>query len=420
MFRRKYFALAVILAAIVAVVGCSFGSNPSVHTESPIGATSASAGSIPIGVIGSYSGPEASYLVGADKTIEAWADMVNAAGGINGHKVQLFVLDDAGNTETSVQDARQLVQQDHVVAIVGEVSTGDGSWASYVQSQNIPVVGGDAPHPTFTSNADFYAIGANYVDGSYTVVAQTAAKGGGKSLGAVYCAELPVCAGVVQLFNTLGKQQHVAVNYQGKIAQGTPDFTAVCQAMKAAKSTYVYIGLAPALTKQIFNQCASEGIQLPLIAMTDSDSTFTSDPAFNGLVEIDPTFPFWQDNTPATEAFHAALAKYAPGVGTSASSPLTPILSMVWTSGKLFQAAVAAAGSGPVTAASIKKGLYALKNETLGGLAGPLNYKQGQPNLEHCSFVYKIADGKFVGLDGLKPLCSPPAITGPVAAAMSH
>ena len=419
MFGRKYFALAVILAAAVTVIGCSSGSNSSSRTASPAGATTASAGSIPIGVIGSYSGPEASYLVGTDKTIEAWADAVNAAGGINGRKVQLYVEDDAGSTETSVQDARQLVQQDHVVAIVGEVSTGDASWASYVQSQNIPVVGGDSIHPAFTSNPDFYAAGADFVDGSYGVVAQTAAKGGGKSLGAVYCAELPVCAGVVQLFNTLGKQLNVAVNYQGKIAQGTPDFTSVCQAMKAAKSTYFDVAVAPALSKQIFNQCTSEGIRLPLISMGNIDSTFASDAAFNQLVEVDPTFPFWQDNTPATEAFHAALAKYAPGVGASASSPLSPVISEVWTSGELFQAAVAAAGSGPVTAASIKKGLYALKDETLGGLAGPLNYKQGQPNLQYCSFAYKIEDGKFAELNGLKPTCAPPAIIAPVAAAMS-
>jgi branched-chain amino acid transport system substrate-binding protein len=419
MFRRKYFALAVALAAIVAVVGCSSGSNSSAGTASPVGATSASAGSIPIGVIGSYSGPEASYLVGADKTIEAWADAVNAAGGINGHKVQLFVEDDAGNTETSVQDIRQLVQQDHVVAIVGQVSTADASWASYVQSQNIPIVGGDSIHPTFFSNADFYAAGSNLVDVAYAAVAQTAAKSGSKTLGAVYCAELPSCAGVVQLFNTLGKQLNVTVNYEGKVAQGTPDFTSVCQAMKAAKSTYVDPAVAPAVTKQIFNQCTSEGIHIPLISTATLDATYASDPAFNGLVEIDPTFPFWQDNTPATEAFHAALAKYAPGVGTSASVPLSPVISMVWTSGKLFQAAVAAAGSGPVTSASIKKGLYALKDETLGGLTGPLNYKQGQPNLEHCSFVYTIEDGKFAELKGVKTICSPPAITDPAAAAMS-
>ena len=49
----------------------------------------------------------------------------------------------------------------------------------------------------------------------------------------------------------------------------------------------------------------------------------------------------------------------------------------VWASGELFKAAVDASGSGPVTSASVKRGLYALKNETLGGLSGPLNFVPG-------------------------------------------
>jgi branched-chain amino acid transport system substrate-binding protein len=425
--NRMIVAIGAATAAVaLAVGGCSSSSAGGSASSSAGGSASSSgggassaSGSIPVGVIGSYSGPEASALVGTDKAVEAWADAVNAAGGLKGHKVKLFVDDDGGNTETGIQDVRELVQQDHVVAIVGEFSTPDSSWASYVQSQGVPVVGGMSVHQAFTTSPDFYAAGADYIDGSYGVVAQTAAKGGSKSLGAVYCAELPVCAGVVQLFDTLGKSVGVSVKYEGKIAQGTPDFTAVCQAMKTADATYNDVAIDEALTKQMFNQCASEGMHLPLISFGNIDSTYASDPAFNNLVEVDPAFPFWQDNTPATKAFHAALAKYEPSVGASATSPLTPLVAQAWASGALFEAAVNAAGRGPITAASVKRGLYALKNETLGGLTGPLNFTQGQPNLEHCSFAYTIENGKFTSLDGLKPTCAPPATTGPIAAAIS-
>jgi branched-chain amino acid transport system substrate-binding protein len=415
MFRRTH-AIMVAVSLVVALViaGCSSGGG-----SSPSSGSSTNATSIPVGVIGSYSGPEASYLVGVQQTIQAWADSVAAAGGIDGHKIQLYQYDDGGSTETAIQDVHRLIQQDHVVAIVGENSTADASWGSYAESQGVPVVGGDSIHPVFLSNPDFYAPGADYVSASYAIVAQTAAKGGNKELGALYCAELPVCSSVVQLFSTLGKQQHVTVNYQGKIAQGTPDFTSVCEAMKAAQSTYFDVGITQAVIDQIFNQCASEGIYPPIISLTTVDTTYLTDPAFNHLVEIDTTFPFWQDNTPATKAFHAALAKYAPTVGASSTSPLTSSIAQAWTSGKLFEAAVKAAGSGPVTAASVKKGLYALKNETLGGLTGPLNYKPGQPNQEYCTFSYEIENGKFVGLNGLKPTCASAAVVGPVAAAMT-
>ena len=48
-----------------------------------------------------------------------------------------------------------------------------------------------------------------------------------------------------------------------------------------------------------------------------------------------------------------------------------------------------------LTSASLKKGLYALSNETLGGLTAPFTFKQGQPNLNNYYFVWGIKGGKF-------------------------
>jgi hypothetical protein len=47
-----------------------------------------------------------------------------------------------------------------------------------------------------------------------------------------------------------------------------------------------------------------------------------------------------------------------------------------WVGGKLFEAAAAKAKLTPdSTPEDVKKGLYALKNETLGGLAPPLTFR---------------------------------------------
>jgi branched-chain amino acid transport system substrate-binding protein len=60
---------------------------------------------------------------GADKVAEAWAHSVNAAGGLHGHKIRLYVEDDSTQQATAIQEVRALVEQGHVVAIVGQVST---------------------------------------------------------------------------------------------------------------------------------------------------------------------------------------------------------------------------------------------------------------------------------------------------------
>ena len=53
----------------------------------------------------------------------------------------MIVLDDGGNGTTSLQQAKQLVESDHVIAIVGELSLVDTVWANYVQQKGVPVIG---------------------------------------------------------------------------------------------------------------------------------------------------------------------------------------------------------------------------------------------------------------------------------------
>jgi branched-chain amino acid transport system substrate-binding protein len=81
-----------------------------------------------------------------------------------------------------------------------------------------------------------------------------------------------------------------------------------------------------------------------------------------------------------------------------------------WASGMLFGAAVKASGDSTVTAASVKKGLYALKGETLGGLVAPLTFTPGKANLTNCYYSYALDAGKFVETDNMKPTCADGAI----------
>jgi branched-chain amino acid transport system substrate-binding protein len=53
-------------------------------------------------------------------------------------------------------------------------------------------------------------------------------------------------------------------------------------------------------------------------------------------------------------------------------------------------------------------GLYALHNETLGGLAAtPLNFTPGKPSSQRCYFVTKISNGNWTAPYGMTPQCEP-------------
>ena len=86
-----------------------------------------------------------------------------------------------------------------------------------------------------------------------------------------------------------------------------------------------------------------------------------------------------------------------------------------YVAAQAFEAAVKAGGSGTVTAASIKKGLYSFKNQTLGGLSIPLNFKAGQVNFQTCWFVDSISEGQWFEPQGLKPGCAPAAAIASIA-----
>ena len=54
----------------------------------------------------------------------AYFDMLNAKGGINGHKVKLISLDDSYSPPKTVEQTRKLVEQEQILAIFGSLGTG--------------------------------------------------------------------------------------------------------------------------------------------------------------------------------------------------------------------------------------------------------------------------------------------------------
>ncbi len=77
---------------------------------------------IKIGNTNPYSGPASSYAAIA-KTIAAYFKSVNEAGGINGRKVNFISLDDGYNPAKTVEDVRQLVEQDRIFALFQSLGT---------------------------------------------------------------------------------------------------------------------------------------------------------------------------------------------------------------------------------------------------------------------------------------------------------
>src|SRR5688500_247810 len=78
-------------------------------------------GTIVIGYYGDLSGRTSNFGQYTKEGVLMAADEINKAGGINGRQVQILSEDDEGRPEKAATVVTKLIDQDKVVALLGEV-----------------------------------------------------------------------------------------------------------------------------------------------------------------------------------------------------------------------------------------------------------------------------------------------------------
>jgi branched-chain amino acid transport system substrate-binding protein len=108
---------------------------------------------IKVGQTWPYSGPVSGHSI-SGKTEAAYFDMVNAAGGVNGRKINYITLDDAFSPPKTVEQVRRLVEQDEVALIFGSFGTATNSAVlHYINSKHMPHLLLNASGDRFTDPA---------------------------------------------------------------------------------------------------------------------------------------------------------------------------------------------------------------------------------------------------------------------------
>src|SRR5690349_2046712 len=179
---RRTILLAAALA--LAAAGCSSSSSSSTGTtgSTPAAGSSSSAGAatvdtsscgskpgvkatgtpIPLGAIATNQ-PGTSFT-DIPNMAKAYFDCVNANGGINGHPIKLYIATEQTNPAQIAADAKQLVQTDKVVGIVGNTSIIECSInSSYWKKLGFYVIdSGIAPECYSTPNSAAVNMGPRY------------------------------------------------------------------------------------------------------------------------------------------------------------------------------------------------------------------------------------------------------------------
>jgi branched-chain amino acid transport system substrate-binding protein len=111
---------------------------------------------IRIGVYGDTTGATSSFGQSTKNGIQLAFEEINAAGGVNGKKLEMVFEDDQGTPEKAKTVISKLINQDKVVAVLGEVASSNSLAAAPVaQEAKIPMISPSSTNPKVTEVGDY-------------------------------------------------------------------------------------------------------------------------------------------------------------------------------------------------------------------------------------------------------------------------
>lgn len=136
MKKKKVKLLSLALASMLLLAGCGQGTSEKAETDAPAATesetaessaegTGAETGKEPIyfGVAASITGNMAETGVMIDVATRMAVDDINAAGGVNGHPIELVLEDTKADPKESTEVARKFVEDERILAVCGDVTT---------------------------------------------------------------------------------------------------------------------------------------------------------------------------------------------------------------------------------------------------------------------------------------------------------
>ena len=134
-------SIGAVLALVAGACGSSSKSKAATGSSATTAPAKASGPPYQVGFDSSLSGTYAANGTGQRSGFTAYIKYVNDHGGVNGHQVNVSVLDDAGDISTATANATQSIAENHVSVTVGYLlSNACGAAATIATAQQVPII----------------------------------------------------------------------------------------------------------------------------------------------------------------------------------------------------------------------------------------------------------------------------------------
>jgi ABC-type branched-subunit amino acid transport system substrate-binding protein len=353
--------------------------------------------------VGTWSGPLGAVLVKNLEAAQAWVRFVNDKGGVNGHLVRHIVYDDGGDPARHKASVQEAIERHKVIAfVINGVSIAGRSSMGYINEKRVPVIGSEGGSSLMYESPMYFPQSSSgevmMASGLYTAAHQLIPAGKTK-LATVACVEIVDCDNADRRWAREAATVGFELVYRSRVSVTQPDYTAECLAGRNAGAEVVLFGIDPNSIARFALSCARQGYH-PIFGTVSSLAVdrMKDDPNLDGMVASSNTFPYFQSGTPATDEFQRVMRTYGKGVDGVGST-------VGWVAAKLFEKAAANLPE-PPTAEAVLRGLWSIRDDTLGGLTQPLTFIQNEPTSpKACWFNLTVKNHAWVIFDQFKLFC---------------
>jgi branched-chain amino acid transport system substrate-binding protein len=327
-------AVTAVALALLAMSACGTRLPSSAFTGQPtVGSTAlvdgVSSTEIKVGMIDSISSPlGANAFSGPGYGAQAYFDALNAAGGINGRKVVVDQCDDAGSGIGNIQCAHQLIDSDQVFAFAGN-SIFDYAGASYVNSKDVPDIGGEPIDQAYDQYQHLYSIYGSSEPRNGTV-GWDGTLYSSTEIYAYFKQKLGAHVAAVVEFNQPDSIRYGQMQVAGLRAEGydvvteqldfaLPNYAAAAADMKAHGVQIVFDAIDTTGNGSLCTALDQAGVNLIAKVTTPQSwdqtvlDTYANAPKCRNVLYATSTERNYEDTQyPVVAAFRAAMAKYFP------------------------------------------------------------------------------------------------------------
>lgn len=406
--RRKGFIRVLAVGAMGAVLLGACGSTSSGPSKAAAGGSSPGVDratkTITIGATGPLTGPDAAFGLGS-LAAEAEIDAVNASGGVNGWKIKYDVLNDQYQPSLALSEVRQLVSQDHIFALVGELGTPNGlATIPFCLSNDLPDIGFSeetgalAAHPSWLSSDLLYGFQIPYGEISAWDVSYLAKQQHASSFALAYQDDA-VGTAVNPGMQYGAKENGVKMTADVPIPDSATDFSGYAATLKASGAPWVFAWLPPPQLSGLIKTAASIGYtphwMAPFFDPIPSVFSVLGPSLSNGLY-----FESWLDAIPSSsgvQQFNQAVAKYEP---QAESSGAVGELGWIGAGEFIYALRQATAGGKTPTRQAVINALDNGQSFTPGNLGFTLKYSGNSRIPSGSDSVYKYENGSLVKVYG--------------------